>query len=61
MYAKISGYSNYFKNNMLLKCTILGWGKNEFGYPKYKAHKAAVRVKYGPDACEVPPDKYVLS
>jgi hypothetical protein len=41
-----------------LKCFIFGWGKNKVGYPKHRANVASVWVKYGPDACEVPPDKY---
>lgn len=58
-YALISGYPNIFANNTILNCIIFGWGKNEFGYSKNKANFAAVRVKYGPNACEVPPDKYL--
>lgn len=57
-YANISGNPELFANETSLKCFIFGWGKNEIGYPKYRANFASVWVKYGPNACEVPPDKY---
>lgn len=60
-YALISGYPELFANETIQKCVVLGWGKNKFGYPNIKASVASVRVKYGPNACKVPPDKYVLT
>lgn len=58
-YATISGYPDIFANETTLKCIILGWGKNKFDYPTHRANVASVWVKYGPDACRVPPDKYI--
>lgn len=60
-YAKISGHPELFKNETTaLNCVILGWGKSELGYPNDGANIASVQVKYGPGACEVPPDKYII-
>jgi hypothetical protein len=60
-YAKISEQPKIFANEYKLQCSILGWGKNQFDQnPRYKVNIASVYVKYGPDACKVPPDKYVF-
>ncbi|VVC38579.1 Peptidase S1, PA clan,Serine proteases, trypsin family, histidine active site,Serine proteases, trypsin [Cinara cedri] len=62
-YAMVSGYPSpeLFGNETTLTCIILGWGFNEFGYPTDMANVAPVRVKYGPDACEVPPDNKFIN
>jgi len=57
-YAIISGSPRNFANKTTLKCYTFGWGKNGVGYPKHRANVAEVLVKYGMNACEVPPDKY---
>lgn len=59
IYAIIPEFPDIFANNTTFKCNILGWGKNKFEYPTYRANLATVWVKYGPDACKVPPDKYI--
>ncbi|XP_060851651.1 trypsin-like [Rhopalosiphum padi] len=60
-YAILSGNPEVFANETSLKCFIFGWGKNKVGYPKHRANVASVWVKYGPDACEVPPDNYYIA
>lgn len=50
----------FFTNDTILECFIVGWGKNNKDLPTNEANIASVRVKYGPDACKIPPDKYTI-
>lgn len=59
IYPIIPENPDIFSNNTTLECITLGWGKTKFEYPTYRANFASVWVKYGPDACRVPPDKYI--
>lgn len=59
-YAIIPENSMFFTNDTILECFIVGWGKNNKDLPTNEANIASVRVKYGPDACKIPPDKYTI-